>query len=283
MGKLLLECFEKKIKLRKIAKAVYKTLGQKAYLKAEIVFSEGDEMTELNRTTRGIDSITDVLSYPSLDGIKGEVLIPENCRTELEGKYIFLGSIVLCEEKIREQAKEYGHTEEKETEYLIVHGLMHLFGYDHMNETDKKEMRDKEKQTLNIIHEREIKAEKKRLLKEKIKQEKLLAKQQKSAETTVNLSETKQELPMPKADEQVVKPKLPKITVKFEEDQSKKEQVKESIKKKTTTKKTGESSQNKTTKPRSTSATKTTKTTATKAKDKPTPVKTVKRSEKAGK
>ena len=194
-----------------------------------------------------------------------------------------MGSIVLCEEKIREQAKEYGHTEEKETEYLIVHGLMHLFGYDHMNETDKKEMRDKEKQALNIIHEREIKAEKKRLLKEKIKQEKLLAKQQKSAETTVNLSETKQELPMPKADEQVVKPKLSKITVKFEEDQPKKEQVKESIKKKTTTKKTGESSQNKTTKPRSTSATKTTKTTATKAKDKPTPVKTVKRSEKAGK
>ena len=169
MGKLVIECFDKKIKLKKIAKAVYKTLGQKAFFKVELVFSEGEEMTSLNKNTRGVDSITDVLSYPSLEGIRGKVLLPEQCVTELEGKYIFLGSIVLCEEKIKEQALEYGHSEWKETEYLIVHGLMHLFGYDHMNDEDKKQMRDKEKQALAIIHEKEIKAEQKKALKEEQK------------------------------------------------------------------------------------------------------------------
>jgi probable rRNA maturation factor len=151
MGKLKIECLDRKIKLRKIAKAVYSTLGQKAYIKAELVFQDGEGITALNRNTRGVDSITDVLSYPSLDGIRGKILFPDDCLTELEGKYIFLGSIVLCEEKIRSQAVEYGHSEEEEREYLIVHGLLHLFGYDHMNDTDKKEMRDLEKKIRYIL------------------------------------------------------------------------------------------------------------------------------------
>ncbi len=151
MGKLKIECFNRKIKLAKIADAVYKTLGQVSYFKAELVFQDGEGITALNRSTRNVDSITDVLSYPSLDGIRGKILKPEDCPTELEGKYIFLGSVVLCEEKIREQAIEYGHSEEEEREYLIVHGLLHLFGYDHMTEEDKKEMRELEKDIRFVL------------------------------------------------------------------------------------------------------------------------------------
>lgn len=151
MGKLKIECFDKKLKLKKLEKAVYTVLGQASHLKVELVFQDGEGMTTLNRTTRGVDSITDVLSYPSLEGIKGRVLMPQECLTELEGKYIFLGSIVLCEEKIRAQSEEYGHSEEEEREYLIAHGLLHLFGYDHMNEQDKKEMRDKEKEIRFLL------------------------------------------------------------------------------------------------------------------------------------
>lgn len=151
MGKLVVESLDKKIRIKKLANAVYKVLGQKAYLKVELVFSDGENMQYLNRTTRDVDSITDVLSYPSLEGIRGEVLEPEKCRTMMEGKYIFMGSIVLCEEKIKEQAKEYGNTEIEEREYLIIHGLMHLFGYDHMTEEDKKQMRAKEKEVLALL------------------------------------------------------------------------------------------------------------------------------------
>ena len=110
MGKIKIECFNKKIKLRKVAKAVYKTLGQISKFKVELVFQDGDGITALNKTTRNVDSITDVLSYPSLDGIKCKILKPEDCPTELEGKYIFLGSIVLCEEKIKEQDEKIKDT-----------------------------------------------------------------------------------------------------------------------------------------------------------------------------
>ncbi len=152
MGKLVIECLEKKLKLSKLAKAVYKTLGQKAYIKAELVFQDADGIQYLNKSTRGVDSVTDVLSYPSFGEIKGEILTPEKCATALEGKYIFLGSIALCEEKVRAQAEEYGHSYEREMEYLILHGLMHLFGYDHMTDEDKKEMRDMEKATLSLLY-----------------------------------------------------------------------------------------------------------------------------------
>ena len=155
MWRLKLECLDKKIKVRKLAKAVYKTLGQTSYFKAEIVFQDAEQMQYLNNTTRGVDAITDVLSYPSMGGIRGKILTPNECKTELEGKYIFLGSIVLCDQKIREQAKELGHSEQREREYLIIHGLMHLFDYDHLTEEDKKEMREKEKAVMKRLYPKE--------------------------------------------------------------------------------------------------------------------------------
>ena len=155
MGKLVIESLQKKLKLRKLAKAVYTVLGQKAKIKAELVFESEDGIQILNKRERGVDSVTDVLSFPSLDGIKGVVLKPENCFTEMDGGYIFIGSIVLCEEKIKEQASEIGHSEERETQYLIIHGLMHLFGYDHMTDEDKAEMREKEKEAIALLGEAE--------------------------------------------------------------------------------------------------------------------------------
>lgn len=155
MAKLKIECLDKKISTRKISKAVYSVLGQKSKFKAEVVFHNAEEMNNLNRTTRGVDSVTDVLSYPSMEGIRGLVLTPEQCKTELEGKYIFLGSIVLCDEKIAQQANELGHNVKRERDYLIVHGMLHLFGYDHMTEQDKKQMRAKEKQIMGILYPEE--------------------------------------------------------------------------------------------------------------------------------
>ncbi len=155
MGKIKLECLDKKLNLTKLAKAVYKVLGQKAHFKAEIVFQDAEYMQYLNKTTRGIDKNTDVLSYPSMEDIRGKILLPENCKTNLEGKYIFLGSIVLCEQKVREQANEYGHSEKREREYLILHGLLHLFDYDHLTDEDKKEMREKEKQVIKMLYPKE--------------------------------------------------------------------------------------------------------------------------------
>lgn len=151
MGKLLLESLAQKIKTRKLCKAVYKTLNQKAKFKAELIFLSAEEMQRLNFMQRNVDSVTDVLSFPTLDGIRNKILSPNDCITEMEGRRIFLGSIVLCEEQVKKQAQEFGNSEERERDYLIIHGLLHLFGYDHMTEEDKKEMRAKEKEILALL------------------------------------------------------------------------------------------------------------------------------------
>lgn len=151
MGKLVLESLAQKVKTKKLCKAVYKTLNQKAKFKAELIFLNAEEMQRLNFAQRQVDSVTDVLSFPTLESIKGKIISPKDCVTEMEGKYVFLGSIVLCEQQVKKQAQEFGHSEERERDYLIIHGLMHLFGYDHMTEEDKKEMREKEKQALAFL------------------------------------------------------------------------------------------------------------------------------------
>ena len=142
---------QEKINAKKIAKAVYKTLNQTTKLKAELVFMDQEEMQKLNAETRGIDKVTDVLSFPTLDDIRGKILQVEDYPYETEDGRLMIGSIVMCNQKIKAQAEEYGHTEERERTYLLVHGLMHLFGYDHMTDDDKKEMRDKDKQALKLL------------------------------------------------------------------------------------------------------------------------------------
>ena len=151
MGKLKVECFEKRLQLGKLLDAVYSVLKQTDNLKAELLFYNSFDMQALNRETRNIDKVTDVLSYPTLDGIKGEILKKKDHFDLVEDGHILIGSIVLCEEKIKKQAKEYGNTYVQERNYLIIHGLLHLLGYDHIEERDKIEMRSKEKEILKIL------------------------------------------------------------------------------------------------------------------------------------
>lgn len=135
-----------------LAKAVSKTLNQTYNLSAEVVFVSPNEIQALNSSTRGIDRVTDVLSYPTLDGIRGKVVNPKDFPLELDDDgNLFIGSIAVCIEKAEEQAKEYGHSLTREITYLICHGLLHLFGYDHEIDDDKKEMRALEEEIMTFI------------------------------------------------------------------------------------------------------------------------------------
>ena len=136
-----------------ICDAVYKTLSQRVNLYAELDMVSPEEIRQINSDNRHIDAVTDVLSFPMLDGIRGKVIKKKDFPYDYdeEEKAIFLGSIVICEERAKAQAAEYGHTLQRELSYLFVHGLMHLFGYDHMTDEDKKQMREKEEQALACL------------------------------------------------------------------------------------------------------------------------------------
>lgn len=121
-------------------------------LSAELLLVSEEEIRQLNARERGVDSVTDVLSFPSMDGIKGQVILAEEHGEELdEDGNVFLGSIVICEKRAREQAQEYGHSFERELWYLAVHGILHCLGYDHMTEEEKREMREKEESVMQKL------------------------------------------------------------------------------------------------------------------------------------
>lgn len=121
-------------------------------LGVEILFVDGAEIKRLNREMRQIDKVTDVLSFPALDGIKGKAILAEEHPFEIDEEGLLtLGSIVVCCDRAREQAEEYGHSYDRELHYLIVHGIMHCLGYDHMTEEEKAEMREKEEYILGKL------------------------------------------------------------------------------------------------------------------------------------
>ena len=121
-------------------------------LAAEIVFVDEEEIKRLNRELRSIDAVTDVLSFPSLDDIRGAKLKKADFPADIdEEDNLFLGSIAICVKRAQEQAEEYGHSYNRELHYLATHGLWHLLGYDHMTEEDKAQMRQKEEKILTKL------------------------------------------------------------------------------------------------------------------------------------
>jgi len=153
MSKLTIYCDNELIDALLLAESVYKTLGQRVNLTAEISFCSQEEIQKINREQRGKDCVTDVLSFPSLNVTAGEIIKKKNYPFDVdpETKGVFLGSIIICTQRATEQAEEYGHSLERELYYLAVHGLMHLFGYDHETESDKQEMREMEERALTLI------------------------------------------------------------------------------------------------------------------------------------
>lgn len=119
-----------------------------------VIFVDNENIREINNETRGIDRATDVLSFPMLEYEKNKVfkecyLNYEFSPIDLDGGNLVLGDIVLSLERAKEQSEEFNHSFEREVCYLIIHSILHLLGYDHMEEEDKKVMRKREEEILS--------------------------------------------------------------------------------------------------------------------------------------
>lgn len=112
-----------------------------------ITLTTPEHIHEINKQYRNVDKETDVLSFPMFEKQELDEKI-KNQDFEYED---VLGDIVISIEKVKEQAKEYGHSFEREFSYMIVHGFYHLMGYDHIKEEDKNIMRPKEENVLSEL------------------------------------------------------------------------------------------------------------------------------------
>lgn len=131
---------------------------EKVTVPAEIsmLFVDNEEIREINNDTRGIDRATDVLSFPMLDYEDKKVFKEmykdkEFNETFMDGEELVLGDIVLSLERALEQSEEYNHSFTREACYLVVHSVLHLLGYDHMEDEDKKVMRKREEEILGKL------------------------------------------------------------------------------------------------------------------------------------
>lgn len=121
-----------------------------------LTLMDNEGIREVNREYREIDAPTDVLSFPMLsyeeagDFSKLEDDYDDNFNPDT-GE-IMLGDIIISVERVKEQAKEYGHSEKREFAFLIVHSMLHLFGYDHMTPEDAAVMEPKQKEILNAMN-----------------------------------------------------------------------------------------------------------------------------------
>lgn len=122
---------------RKLIKDVFKSIDDNHTM--NIIFVDSNTIREMNRDYRGIDRVTDVISF-ALHDSETDFDIPEE---EEE-----LGDIFICIDKAIEQANEYGHSVEREMGFLAVHGYLHLCGYDHMTSEEEKIMFKRQEEIL---------------------------------------------------------------------------------------------------------------------------------------
>ncbi len=117
---------------------------ENAKLSITITLTTPKNIQKINKEYRGIDKETDVLSFPMFEKDELEEKIRKN---DFQHEDV-LGDIIISIERVKEQAKEYEHSFEREMSYMLVHGFYHLMGYDHIEEADKIKMRPKEEKIL---------------------------------------------------------------------------------------------------------------------------------------
>ena len=107
----------------------------------EVSIADEEEIRTLNRETRGIDKVTDVLSFQNIENVSLP-LVKEDYPEDINGEddSVMLGEILICEEQAKRQAEEYDHSVEREIGFLTCHGMLHLLGFDHQDEEGEKEM-----------------------------------------------------------------------------------------------------------------------------------------------
>jgi len=131
--------------IEKVVQECFKEEGLlETNLYISVILTNPNHIQELNNTYRKINKATDVLSFPMFE--KEEL---ENFKSDIEEP---LGDIVISIEQVDIQAKEYGHSFERELSYMVVHGFYHLMGYDHIELGDRVVMREKEEKVLNKLN-----------------------------------------------------------------------------------------------------------------------------------
>lgn len=139
--------------VKSVAEAVLDMEGCPYEACVNVLVTDNEGIREFNRQYRDIDKETDVLSFPNLDFEQPGVFdIAEEREADYfdpESGELVLGDIILSVDRIKEQAESYGHSQKREFAFLVAHSMLHLCGYDHMEESEAAVMEGKQESVLN--------------------------------------------------------------------------------------------------------------------------------------
>lgn len=137
----------KKAFIRKVIRTALAVQGVDFPCEVDVLVTNDEEIRRLNREARQVDKATDVLSFPAFDLRPGE--LPGTEDADPGTGLVPLGDMMISMEHVLAQAKEYGHSNRRELGYLVTHSVLHLLGYDHMDEGPMKaQMREREEAIL---------------------------------------------------------------------------------------------------------------------------------------
>ena len=143
-----------KILAEEIAEKVIEAMNYPKGLEVAIDFVSEKEIKRLNAEFREIDRVTDVLSFPSFQLSVGEILDTEEemvLMFKQDNGFIHFGDMALCLKQTKRQAKEFGVSVESEIKKLVIHSMLHLMGYDHIEDNDYEIMKKEEERLDKII------------------------------------------------------------------------------------------------------------------------------------
>ena len=129
--------------IRKTIRTALEAEGMLLPCEVDVLLTDDEGIHQINREMRGVDRPTDVLSFPAFSLQPGE--LPGEEDMDPATGLIPLGDMVISMERVKAQALEYGHTKRRELSYLVAHSVLHLLGYDHLDEGPQKaQMRERE-------------------------------------------------------------------------------------------------------------------------------------------
>lgn len=136
--------------IRRTIRTALAAEGLTAPCEVDVLLTDDDGIHEINRELRQVDRPTDVLSFPEFELTPGQLPGPEDA--DPGTGLIPLGDMVLSMERMAAQAREYGHSKRRELSYLVTHSVLHLLGYDHLDEGPMKaQMRAREEAIMALL------------------------------------------------------------------------------------------------------------------------------------
>ncbi len=144
--------FSEKMLIKRVEKACFRHLKQCDFFVTDITIVDEETIRDLNREARGVDKVTDVLSFPCFAPLDLPVYPQDFSACDFDGKKVMLGSIMICRQRATQQAEEYGHSYARELGFLACHGFLHILGFDHIEPADEKVMIAHQKAIMAMVN-----------------------------------------------------------------------------------------------------------------------------------